>query len=78
MSSSSAIARMQRAVINYINRNALSAINQTQIGILRGDHVIIGRKKMRYDLVNDMAIFDGDQVCCLTPANNSAVIVGKL
>ena len=78
MSKSASINAMQQAIRSYIRRNLPKDENQSQIGTIRGNSVIIGNKKYRCDMVNDMWLDDGDQVCCLTPKGNVAVVVGKL
>lgn len=78
MNKASAISAMQQAVKKYIQSKIPKQQNQAEIGIVRGDSVLIGNRKYFSDCVNDMWLNEGDAVYCLKPTSgNQAAIVGK-
>ena len=78
MSKANAISSMQQSIKKYIQANIPKEKNQAELGIVRGDSVLIGNRKYFSDCVNDMWLNDGDEVYCLKPTSgNQAAIVGK-
>ena len=75
---SASISAMQRAVINYIQASVPKDTNKAQVGTYLNDYVVVGRKRYRANLVNDMYLNNGDSVVCLLPdSGNFAAVVGK-
>lgn len=78
MNKASAISSMQQSIRKYIQSNIPKDKNQAELGIVRGDSVLIGNRKYFSDCVNDMWLNEGDAVYCLKPTSgNQAAIVGK-
>lgn len=78
MSKSDSFLSMQRAITNYVKKNLPVDKNQVQVGIIRGDSVIIGNKTYRQNAIADMFYDDGDRVYCLVPdSGTEAAVVGK-
>ncbi len=78
MSKASSISTMQRAITNYVKKNLPEDKNQVQVGIIRGDSVIIGNKTYRKNAIADMFYDDGDRVYCLVPdSGTEAAVVGE-
>ena len=79
MSVGTSFSRMQKAVINYVQRNLPKDKNNAVVGTIQGGKLVIANKTYSCNPLVDDFFINGDKVICLLPeSGRAAAVVGKL